>query len=422
MKETLINTINLIRHTFHHTNPRLIDHGERVSYILMKMFEDKPEISSEEKQNIFMLGLLHDIGAYKEAEIDSMLSFDCDDSMEHAVFGYLLFQTFSPLQDYANIILYHHQCNAQYYSVPISDYHRRLTRILYLADRVDLFLQSNDTKELLPFLEGYENSVFTEQDIRWFQKTNDKYNLVDSLNSGSYHKEIEEYTLSFSFTEKQLYDYLLLLIFAIDFRNEYSALHTTYAVQLSRKISSILNFSPAACDITELSTLLHNMGKISLSFNVENMEDYDLYLKDIYNYSTQEITHKVLKGNVDEKIFHTIEQSFLLLDCWAENKKISFSPTPEAEVTALSCLLSNSLTLDTDIGAHHHKRLLSYLKEKYHICGMDNTILASLEEEYENIIFQVEIACSSIASVYKNMMNEYHSLNMVLLHYNKKYH
>ena len=93
LKEPLINVVNLICHTFQHVDPRLSSHGERVAYILMKMFEDKPEISPTEKQNIFMLGLFHDIGAYKEAEIDSMLSFDCNDSMEHAVFGYLLFQT-----------------------------------------------------------------------------------------------------------------------------------------------------------------------------------------------------------------------------------------------------------------------------------------------------------------------------------------
>ncbi len=421
MKEPLINVVNLICHTFQHVDPRLSSHGERVAYILMKMFEDKPEISPTEKQNIFMLGLFHDIGAYKEAEIDSMLSFDCNDSMEHAVFGYLLFQTFSPLPEYANTILYHHQCNAQYYSVPITDYHRRLTRILYLADRIDIFCRRNDTKELLPFLEGYRNSIFTDEDIHWFLKTDSKYHIMDALNSGSYRQEIADYTSKLSFSSTQLHDYLLLVIFAIDFRNEYSALHTSYTVQLSQQIGSVLEFTSDSCKTTELAALLHNIGKISLSSQIENMDDYDFYLKDIYRHSTQEITKKILKDDVSNEIFDIITQSFLLLDCWAENKKITFSPTPEAEVVALSCLLSNALTLDSDIGVHHHKRLLLFLKEKYRICYMDDSILSSLERQYENIIFKAQIACSSISDTYKRMMNEYHSLNMVLIHYNKKY-
>ena len=60
----LINIVDVIRHSFHHLDPRLINHGERVAYILMKMLEDTRRYTQQEKQNIFMLGLLHDIGAY----------------------------------------------------------------------------------------------------------------------------------------------------------------------------------------------------------------------------------------------------------------------------------------------------------------------------------------------------------------------
>ena len=65
----LINIVDVICHSFRHQDPRLSNHGERVAYILMKMLEDTKRYTQQEKQNIFMLGLLHDIGAYKEKEI-----------------------------------------------------------------------------------------------------------------------------------------------------------------------------------------------------------------------------------------------------------------------------------------------------------------------------------------------------------------
>lgn len=421
MKESIINIPGIISHTFRHIEPRLNSHGERVAYILMQMFKDKSEISPVEKQNIFMLGLLHDIGAYKEAEIDAMLSFDQNDSMAHTVFGYLLFQTFSPLKEYANIILYHHHCNAQYYSVPINDYHRSLARILYLADRIDIFCQFNDSRHLQPFLQGYQNSVFTEEDIQWFQRTDTKYHILDGLHTGSYYEELAEYMQTLTFTEEQIHDYLLLLIFAIDFRNEYSALHTSYAVQVSRNLSKVLAFDAASCKIAEISALLHNIGKISLSSCIQNMEDYDSYLKDIYKNSTQKITKNILKGNVDEQILQTIEQSFLILDSWTTNKPITFSPEPLSEVVALSYLFSNTLTSDSDIGAHHQS-LLAFLWDKYRICSMDNKLLASLEPHYDEIIKETQISCASLSDTYKQMVNEYRSLNLILVHYNHKYH
>lgn len=421
MKESIINIPGIICHAFRHIEPRLNSHGERVAYILMQMFKDKSEISPQEKQNIFMLGLLHDIGAYKEAEIDAMLSFDQNDSMEHSVFGYLLFQNFSPLKEYANIILYHHHCNAQYYSVPINDYHRNLARILYIADRIDIFCQFNDSRHLQPFLKGYRNSVFTEEDIQWFQRTDAKYHILDALHTGSYREELVAYMQTLTFTEEQIHDYLLLLIFAIDFRNEYSALHTSYAVQVSRNISKTLDLSSTSCKIAEVSALLHNIGKISLSSCIKNMEDYDSYLKDIYKYSTRKITRDILKGNVDEQILETIEQSFLILDCWTANKPVTFSTEPVSEVVALSYLFSNTLTSDSDIGVQHHQSLLSFLRDKYRICSMDNKILVSLEQQYDKIIQETRISCSSLSDTYKQMVDEYHSLNMVLVHYNHKY-
>ena len=422
MTELNINIPDIICHAFRHIEPRLNSHGERVAYILMQMYKDKSEISSQEKQNIFMLGLLHDIGAYKEAEIDAMLSFDQNDSMEHSVFGYLLFQTFSPLKEYSNIILYHHHYNAQYYSVPINDYHRSLARILYLADRIDIFCQFNDSRHLQPFLEDYRNSVFTEEDIQWFQQTDTKYHILDALHTGSYHKELSEYMQTLTFTEEQIHDYLLLLMFAIDFRNEYSALHTSYAVQLSHNISKALDLDPTSCKISEVSALLHNIGKISLSSCIKNMEDYDSYLKDIYKNSTQKITKDILKGNVNEQILQTIEQSFMILDCLAANTPITFSPTPVSEVVAISYLLSDALTSGSDINVLRSQSLFSFLHNKYLICSMDNKILSSLEQQYDNIIQETQLSCSSLSNTYKYMMNEYHSLYMVLIHYHHKYH
>lgn len=422
MNETMFNVTDIICHAFRHIDPRLDNHGERVAYILMQMFKDKSEISPKEKQNIFMLGLLHDIGAYKEAEIDSMLSFDQNDSLEHSVFGYLLFQTFSPLKEYANVILYHHQCNAQYYSVPISDYHRSLARILYLADRIDIFCQFNDSRCLLPFLEKYRDSIFTSEDVHWFQRIDDQYHVLDALHTGSYREELTEYMSTMDFTEEQIHDYLLLFIFSIDFRNEYSALHTAYAVQLSRGIAALLPFSTTACKVIELSALLHNIGTISLPTCIESKKDYNSYLKDIYTSSIQKITRSILTGNVNEQVLQTIEQSFLIMNCWSKEKPITFTPEPASEVVALSCLLSNILTLESNADVMHHKSLLSFLHNKYRACSMDNKILSLLEQQYHKLIQEAKISCSSLNDTYKQMMDEYHSLNMVLLHYNHKYH
>ncbi len=418
----LINIVDVICHSFRHLDPRLINHGERVAYILMKMLEETRRYTEEEKQSIFMLGLLHDIGAYKEKEIDSMLSFDLNDSMEHSVFGYLLFKTFSPLPEYADIILYHHHCNAQYYPVPINNYHRDIAKLIYLADRIDIFCILNHADHLDSFLEKCSGTVFLPSDIRWFQDTEKKYHMMEHIQTLEYQKELSDYTQShFTLTEAQIHNYLMTFIFSVDFRNEYTALHTNYAVQLSENIANTMQLNTSARKTIQLAALLHNIGKISLPACMSNAEDYDQYLLEVYRNSTLNITKEILDGTVDSQVIKMIDESFLMLECWTNNQPIPFTPAPATEIVALSYLMSNTLTPKRNVSLHQHPRLLSFLQHKYNICQMNNRILMTLEKYFDKIIEKTQSSCSSVYNTYQQMMDEDHSLNMILLHYNNKY-
>lgn len=416
----LINIVDVICHSFRHVDPRLINHGERVSYILMKMLADTSYYTKQEKQDIFMLGLLHDIGAYQEDEIDSMLSFDMNDPLAHSVFGYLLFQNFSPLPEYADVILYHHHCNAQYYPVPIGNYHRDIARLIYLADRIDIFCVLNDTQQLNSFLDSGSYTVFSDSNIRWFRSADEKYHILDNIRTGAYQQELTAYTRNqITLSEAQIHDYLMMFIFSVDFRNEYTALHTSYAVHLSEQFADTLHLSSISGRTIQLAAILHNIGKISLSSHVENISDYDRYLKELYRNSTLDVTRKILKDTVDPQIIKIIDESFLLLECWSEDEAVSFTPAPAAEIVALSYLISNVLTHNTDFT--YHAKLFTFLKRRYQSCHMDDAILLALEKYFRQIMEKTFDSCSSVFRSYHHMMDEKHFLNNILLHYNSKY-
>ncbi|MCI8482761.1 MAG: HD domain-containing protein [Lachnospiraceae bacterium] len=425
-----INIVDVICRSFWHINPLLINHGQRVSYILMKMLADTTYYTKQEKLDIFMLGLLHDIGAYKEEEIDSMLSFDAEDSaessMEHSVFGYLLFQQFSPLSQYADVILYHHDCNAQYYPVPIGNYHRDIARLIYLADRIDIFCLLKDSDNLDTFLDQYDGTVFSSSDIRWFRQANEKYHILDHIHSGDYQQEVQDYTHEYIIlSESQIHDYLMTFIFSVDFRNEYTALHTSYALHLSENFVNTLHLSSAPWQTIQLAVLLHNIGKISIFSPLKSTADYDHYLTELYQGSTLTVTKEILTDAVDPQIINIIEESSLLLKYWSNNTPISFTPLPASEIVALSYLSSNILTQELDASLLCHEKLMDFLKMKYHNCKMDNIILLALGRHFPEIIKKTQTSCRSISQIYQHMEEENHHLNTILRHYNHyngKYH
>ena len=282
-----------------------------------------------------------------------MLSFDMVDPMAHSVFGYLLFQNFSPLPEYADVILYHHHCNAQYYPVPVSNYHRDIARLIYLADRIDIFCVLNDAQELNTFLDTDNYAVFSDSNIRWFRNADEKYHILEHIRTGEYREELTEYIRSqITLSEPQVHDYLMMFIFSVDFRNEYTALHTSYAVHLSEQFADTLHLSSISGRTVQLAAILHNIGKISLSAHVTNVNDYDRYLKELYQNSTLDVTRKILKDAVDPQIIKIIDESFLLLEYWSEDRTVTFTPAPAAEIVALSYLISNILTHSSDFTYH----------------------------------------------------------------------
>lgn len=416
----LINIVDVISHSFRHLDPRLIDHGERVAYILMKMLTDTSYYTKQEKQDIFMLGLLHDIGAYKGEEIDSMLSFDMNDSMEHSVFGYLLLQNFSPLSDYADIVLYHHHCNAQYYPVPIGNYHRDMAKLIYLADRIDIFCVLNNAEKLNSFLGRYSEAVFPDAGIRWFYEADKKYRILEHLQNKTYQEEVASYTKEhLLLSEEQIRKYLMTFIFSVDFRNEYTALHTSYAVYLTENLSHTLHLPDASAKTVQLAAMLHNIGKVALSSDLASADDYDCYLKELYQNSTMDVTRKILSDTVDAQILKIITESFQIIKCWSRNEPLTFTPSPAGEIVALSYFISNMMIPGGHIS--YRPNLADFLKERYKSCNMDSTILMTLEKYFPQIMEQTRVSCESMFRIYHHVMDEFHYLNTILLHYNTKY-
>ncbi|MFQ9509753.1 MAG: hypothetical protein ACLRZ7_02190 [Lachnospiraceae bacterium] len=77
------NTWNIICETLSRIDPRLVDHGKRVSFIAYKIMSYQNNIPIKDFTKRMMTCLLHDIGAYKTDEIDDMLDFEIKEIWNH---------------------------------------------------------------------------------------------------------------------------------------------------------------------------------------------------------------------------------------------------------------------------------------------------------------------------------------------------
>ena len=88
-------------------NPKLMDHGSRVGYLVAKMLEVQGK-AQKEIQESYILGLLHDVGAYKTEEIDKLVQFETERVFDHSIYGYLIMKVSEVMEDKVDAILHHH--------------------------------------------------------------------------------------------------------------------------------------------------------------------------------------------------------------------------------------------------------------------------------------------------------------------------
>ena len=140
-----------------------------------RMLEAQNSHEQKYLQDVFMLAMLHNIGAYKTEKIDQMFIFETKNIWQHAIYGYLFIKNFSPLDKLAPAILYHHLDYQK--MIYIDDEIKNISQIINLCDRIDVFLQTR-------FVENLVTTLYWQVDQVYQFTTNpfSKWQKVTSLN------------------------------------------------------------------------------------------------------------------------------------------------------------------------------------------------------------------------------------------------
>ena len=138
------DVVGLIQRTLNEVDPRLVEHGIRVALLVSGMLKADEGFTQREVQEICMLAVLHDIGAYKTEEIDRLVQFETNDVWEHSIYGYLFLRHLSPLDDWAEAVLYHH---VPYDEMPSTrEKIQKAAQMINLADRLEIFSRGRGGK------------------------------------------------------------------------------------------------------------------------------------------------------------------------------------------------------------------------------------------------------------------------------------
>lgn len=269
LRNKQFNAINLIQslsETLELSNPGIFKHHLDVAYI-SKCIAEKINFDQAKIPNLIYAALIHDIGAallWNEKQ-QIIINNNDDEIFEHTLEGYNILKQSKFFDPLAPFVKYHHH---RYYGpnpdgiteddIPLE------SRIIYLADRIDLTLNVNNTLHLQK--EEINQSIlnnphFDPKLIVAFVQLSKENLFWETLNHLNQNNTFTEDFISHNPTHYQMDDLISIAeIFSklVDARSAFTARHSENVAKVAEYVALQLDYDANEAKRFYLAGLLHD--------------------------------------------------------------------------------------------------------------------------------------------------------------------
>lgn len=405
---TLKQMILIIHRTVNSIDKRLLNHGERVSYIMLNLLKAEGSYSDEEILEICAISVFHDIGAYKVAERDKLVEIDTVAPFDHAFYGALFIKYFSPLSDLYNVVLTHH-FTVKYFKDRQMNVISKEGLLLNFADFIDrvYFKKGALTKE---YIKNHQKN-YSKEYMDLFNDADSKFDFISKLLDNSYEKELESFFETKILTREEVLSYSKMLAYSIDFRSEATVKHTILVEAVSYQIGKLYGLNEDELTKIKVASALHDIGKIGIP--VEILEKPGKLTNEEFEImkSHSIIGYNILSNlNIDDiRDIGTLHHEKLDGTGYPFGLKWE-QLTIKIRIVAIGDIVSALLGIRSYKEEFNKDKIIRILKDMVKSKKIDSEIVNLFINNYDYIINEAQNESSDLMNIYLNLNNEYNTL------------
>lgn len=403
--------MNIISNMLKIQNPKLLDHGSRVGYLVAKMLERKGS-SKQEVIEGYILGILHDVGAYKTEEIDKLSRFEIESVYDHSIYGYLILQLSEIMEDKIDTILYHHTPWKQLKKINTPN--AQLANLLFLADRAEIYMRSR--KQFIQRETLEQMDCFSEENITLFCRAEETYSIQQRLWDGSYINATEKYLYQAKVSEEELKKIIRMAAFLIDFRSESTVTHTITMVSAAVAIARIMGLKQTQLDEIYTGAYIHDLGKVAVP--VEVLEKPGKLTEDEMEIMKTHIilTGNIINGHVSDTVYKIAMRHHEKLDGTGYPYGIVEEEMSMAEKIVAVADIYSALTRKRSYKESFPKeKVVSIIRHMAEDNKISKEVVQVLLQNYEKIEAIVEEECREIIYNYDMIKEKYKTFHRILI-------
>ncbi|MFW2490724.1 HD domain-containing phosphohydrolase [Clostridium chromiireducens] len=405
---TLKQIIQVIHRAINSVDNRLLNHGERVAYIMLNLLRAQGRHSEKEILELCAISIFHDIGAYKVAERDKLVTIDTVAPFDHAIYGSLFIKYFSPLSKLYKVVLTHH-FSSMYYTENKIDIISEEGLLLNFADNIDR-IYSFKKASTIDYMMNNKKEYLIEY-IELLIDADAKNNLIDKLIDGSYVEELYDFLRTKTVTREEIISYSKMLAYSIDFRSEATVKHTILVEAVSYQIAKLYGLDEDTLEEIKVAAALHDIGKIAIP--IEILEKPGKLTDEEFEIMK---SHAIIGYNIlsdlkvdDIRDIGTLHHEKLDGSGYPFGLKNS-DITPEMRIVAIGDIVSALLGVRSYKEEFNKEKVIKILKNMTQYNKIDKNIANLFIENYDFIIKEATKESSDLMAKYLNITDEYNNL------------
>lgn len=387
---------------------RLIDHGERVAWLSLKIAEAIEDKKVIDKKTLLLLALFHDIGAYKTEEISKLLEFESGNVAFHSTYGYLFLKYFSPLGDMSEVILHHHDSVKKCKKIGFKN--AIYSSIIHLADRLDIaLLRGFSYKKIVKII---SSETFDQELVKAFVSNVNEETLKNEMEESNLRDKLlakfKEYDLSI----EEAIGYLKMMVFTIDFKSPHTMDHSIQTTNVSVFLGEKAGLSREQVIKLYFATLIHDIGKVIIPNEIleypGKLDDDKMAIMRTH----VEYTEKLLIGVVPDEIVKMAARHHEKLNGLGYPRGISANDlSVEERIVAIADIFSALISKRNYKEKFDKDKTLEIIDYMVQDGSIDGALVQHLVDNYDELISRIEEKTKGIKEINVAIKEEFNKLN-----------
>ncbi len=410
------DVMDIIFRTLGVVDKEVMMHSEITGYLLYKILEFNGHYTKRELLDYILIGLLHDIGLFKESSREDLGNAEIIDPIKHSLYGYLFIRFFTPLgDDKAAIVRDHHQHYNRFPALKMSTQNKKVLEYLNLIDKLEHrrmgFLRPN-------YFKVNKDITFSGKAFQEFQALENQEHVLEKLKDGSYKKELNQFLEEHSLSERDMRKFLEMMIYIIDFRSEVTVIHTMSTVYFAECLGVLLGLSRDEIRDIHYGAMLHDLGKVDIPLEIlESSGGLSNEEMEIMKSHVQK-TEEILTGSIDDTIVRIATRHHEKLDGSGYPKGLKACDlTLSEQLVAVADILSALYSKRSYKEAFEKETIQNILQSDADAGKINKEIVACLMNNYDSIIENYEKEKEDIIGRYLKIKETYEDLYQILKAY-----